>query len=285
MIKETVEYVVFYFLRIIFFLLPERFISFFLKLLLIIVKFFLYHRQKIMIRNLHMSFPEISPEDIIKISNSVWYNIGLTFILSFKYIAEPNKILRKTKFKDPEKLKQISPNTIIFTAHIGNWEILAQRLVLEGYKVAAIVRELRNKIINLQVTKVREKLGGKVFYPHQLNFIIKWLKNGGIIYLLPDQHIAEGSVVVDFLGRKAFTTPIITLLNKRLKSKILPMFCIKEDNGIYTIYIEDPYIPLYTGDLRKDLEYNTLNINKIIEKYILKYPEQWMWLHKRWKER
>ncbi|MCS7230658.1 MAG: hypothetical protein RMJ67_00750 [Elusimicrobiota bacterium] len=283
-VKEWFEYLCFYCLKVICLFLPEVVIKFILKIIVVIVKFTIYSRQKLMIKNLYLSFPEKNSKEILKIANRVWYNIGLTFVLAFKYINNPKKILLKTKFVNKTNLKELCDNTIIFTAHIGNWEILAQRLVLEGYKIAAIVRELRNKIVNREVTKLREKLGGKVFYPHQLSSIINWLKNGGILYILPDQHIAEGSLRVDFLGRKAFTTPIITILNKRLKSKIIPMFCIME-GGKYSIYIEKPYLPKYSGDLKKDLEYNTLYMNKIIENYIRNYPDQWMWLHKRWKEK
>lgn len=284
MIKEEFEYLVFCFFKIIFLFLPEEISKFLLKILLVLVKFFLYERQRLMIKNFHLSFPEKTSKQTIKTINKVWYNIGWTFISSFKYINNPKKIFLRTRFNNKKDLEKITGNSIIFTAHIGNWEILAQRLVLEGFKVAAIVRELRNKKINKEVHNLREKLGGKVFYPHQLNLIISWLKKGGIIYILPDQHIIEGSVRVDFLGRLAFTTPIITLLNKRLGSKILPMFCIRK-NSFYEIYIEDLYQPIYSGNLKKDLEYNTLCMNKIIEKYIKKYPEQWMWLHRRWKEK
>lgn len=282
--KDQLEWLVFYSSKIIFSFLPENIASLFLKIILIIIKFFIYERQRLMIKNLYLSFPEKTPKEIVKIANKVWYNIGWTFVSSFKYINNPNKIFLKTRFKNKEDLKKITNNTIIITGHIGNWEILAQRLVLEGFKVAAIVRDLRNKIINKEVNRLREKLGGKVFFPHQLNLIMDWLKKGGIIYILPDQHIVEGSVRVDFLGRLAFTTPIATLLNKRLGSKILPMFCIRKKN-FYEIYIEDWYHPVYSGNLKKDLEYNTLCMNKIIEKYIREYPEQWMWLHRRWKEK
>ncbi|MCS7227619.1 MAG: lysophospholipid acyltransferase family protein [Endomicrobia bacterium] len=283
--KEWIEYIFTYYIKIVILVLPEEILKITLKISIPVVKFFLYSRQKLMIRNFYLSFLSCyRPKDIIKIINNVWFNIGWTFFSTVKYLISRDKVLLKTKFCDRTKLKNLSHNTIIFTAHIGNWEILAQRLVIEGYKIAAIVRPLRNRLVELQVEKLREKFGGKVFYAHQMKEIMLWLKSGGIIYLLPDQHIVEGSVRVEFLGRLAFTTPIITILNKRLNSKIIPMFCIKKNN-LYEIFIEDEYIPKYTGRLREDIEYNTLQINKIIEKYIKLYPDQWMWLHRRWKEK
>jgi KDO2-lipid IV(A) lauroyltransferase len=237
-----------------------------------------------MLKNFKSVFSQMSSKDVVEKINNVWFNIGWTFLISIKYLYNPKKIVEKIILNKNFIQQKLSGNTIIVTAHIGNWELLAQRLVLEGYKIAAIVRPLRNKFVELQVKKLRESLGGKVFYAHQLNEIMKWLKSGGIVYLLPDQHIVEGSVQVDFLGKKAFTTPVVTLLNKRLSSKILSMFCIKINNH-YKVFIEDHYNPLYTENLRKDLEYNTLQINKIIEKYIYNYPDQWMWFHKRWKEK
>ncbi len=282
--KETIEFFLAYKIKFLSLILPEFALKLIIKIISTIAKFLLYPRQKLMIKSFHDSFKEKSPKEVLDTVNKVWYNIGWTFISTIKYINNPNKIYRKIKFVNKEKIKTLSGNTLIFTAHIGQWELLAQRLVLDGYKIAAIVRPLRNKLVEFEVKKLREKLGGKVFYTHQLKEIISWLKYGGIVYLLPDQHIAEGSVKVDFLGRLAFTTPILTLLNKRLKSKIVPMFCINK-GSYYEVYIEDEYQPKYTENFRHDLEYNTLQINKIIEKYIRKYPDQWMWLHRRWKEK
>jgi KDO2-lipid IV(A) lauroyltransferase len=284
MIKEEFEFIFVYFLKLFVLLTPEFLLKIFLRLIVPIAKLLLYNRQKLMLKNFKSVFYQMSSKDVVEKINNVWFNIGWTFLISIKYLYNPKKIVEKIILNKNFIQQKLSGNTIIVTAHIGNWELLAQRLVLEGYKIAAIVRPLRNKFVELQVKKLRESLGGKVFYAHQLNEIMKWLKSGGIVYLLPDQHIVEGSVQVDFLGKKAFTTPVVTLLNKRLGSKILPMFCIKINNH-YKVFIEDYYNPFYTENLRKDLEYNTLQINKIIEKYIYKYPDQWMWFHRRWKEK
>jgi KDO2-lipid IV(A) lauroyltransferase len=284
MIKEEFEFIFVYFLKLFVLLTPEFLLKIFLRLIIPIAKLLLYNRQKLMLKNFKSVFHQMSSKDVVEKINNVWFNIGWTFLISIKYLYNPKKIVEKIILNKNFIQQKLSENTIIVTAHIGNWELLAQRLVLEGYKIAAIVRPLRNKFVELQVKKLRESLGGKVFYAHQLNEIMKWLKSGGIVYLLPDQHIVEGSVRVDFLGKKAFTTPVVTLLNKRLGSKILPMFCIKINNH-YKVFIEDHYNPLYTENLRKNLEYNTLQINKIIEKYIHNYPDQWMWFHRRWKEK
>jgi len=284
MIKEEFEFIFIYFLKPFVLLTPEFLLKIFLRSIIPIAKLLLYNRQKLMLKNFKPVFSQMSSKDVVEKINNVWFNIGWTFLISIKYLYNPKKIVEKIVLDKNLVQQKLTENTIIVSAHIGNWELLAQRLVLEGYKIAAIVRPLRNKFVELQVKKLRESLGGKVFYAHQLNEIMKWLKSGGIVYLLPDQHIVEGSVRVDFLGKKAFTTPVVTLLNKRLGSKILPMFCIKINNR-YKVFIEDYYNPLYTENLRKDLEYNTLQINKIIEKYIYKYPDQWMWFHKRWKEK
>jgi KDO2-lipid IV(A) lauroyltransferase len=284
MIREEFEFIFVYFLKLFVLLTPEFLLNFFLRLIVPIAKLLLYNRQKLMLKNFKSVFHQMSSKDVVEKINNVWFNIGWTFLISIKYLYNPKKIVEKIVLDKNFIQQKLSGNTIIVTGHIGNWELLAQRLVLEGYKIAAIVRPLRNKFVELQVKKLRESLSGKIFYAHQLNEIMKWLKSGGIVYLLPDQHIVEGSVRVDFLGKKAFTTPVITLLNKRLGSKILPMFCIKINNH-YKVFVEDHYNPLYTENLRKDLEYNTLQINKIIEKYIYKYPDQWMWFHKRWKEK
>lgn len=280
--KEWIEYILAFYLQVFVLILPEFVLKIVLRLLIPVAKFFLYSRQRLMLQNLLYCFSEKSLDEIIDIANNVWFNISWTFVISIKYICNPKKIFLKLKLPQNFNLNKTLGNCIIVTGHIGNWELLAQRLVLEGYKIAAITRPLKNKLIEYRVKNLREKLGGKVFYAHQLKEVISWLKSGGIIYVLPDQHIVEGSVRVNFLGRPAYTSPVVRVLNKRLKSKVIPMFCINKGDQ-YEVFVEQEYVPVNLPQLKKDLEYNTLKLNEIIEKYVRLYPSQWMWLHRRWK--
>ncbi|MFH2070726.1 MAG: lysophospholipid acyltransferase family protein [Elusimicrobiota bacterium] len=283
--KEYFEYTFAELIRRVFLILPEPAGKLAIKALVPLVRFLLYKRHRMMLKNLRLAFPGKSRQELMSIASRVWFNVGWGFIDALRYINSPGKILTRVKIKDPEKFRKLlSGKTIVVSAHVGNWEILAQRLVLEGYKFGAVVRSLRNRAVDRKITVIRESLGGRAFLEHQVGKIFSWLKNGDILYILPDHHIAEGGLRVDFLGRPAFTSPIITLLNKRTGCKIVPVFCVRNGRN-YEIYTEDEFVPHYTGNLRQDMSHNTEGINKVIEKYIRTFPEQWMWLHNRWKEK
>jgi KDO2-lipid IV(A) lauroyltransferase len=111
------------------------------------------------------------------------------------------------------------------------------------------------------------------------------LKQGEVIVMLMDQNVDwyEG-VFVDFFGRRACTNKGLALLARKTEAPVVPVFLIRKESGfIVEIGQEVPLIK--TGDKTKDIEANTQQYNKIIEDIIRRYPDQWFWVHQRWKTR
>jgi KDO2-lipid IV(A) lauroyltransferase len=102
--------------------------------------------------------------------------------------------------------------------------------------------------------------------------------------MLVDQSKRKEGVDVNFFGRKVPTTPAAAFLSIRCKSPVLPIFCIREDNGQLTIHVDPPLNFEWSGDLRADVQKNTQLITDAVEQAIRKCPEQWFWVHKRWKK-
>ncbi len=281
---EYIEYWGYKSLEIFFSSIPRNIGKIIIYISVYIIKTILRRRQLLMIKNLKFTFPQKTSKEIVKLATQVWYNIGLTFLDVLVYTTKPTKL--KKIFKGYDTVKKLLPKQnqglIIFSGHIGNWELLMQRIILDGYKSAAIARKLRNQKVNLAVNRLREFWGGKILEAHEVNKAFKLLKQGWIVYLLPDQHIIEG-IKTTFLGRQAYTSPLIVLLSKRTNCKILPLFCIRDKDDKYKFFVEDEFIPLQMKNLKETLQINTERINKIIEKYIKLYPEQWLWLHNRWR--
>ena len=110
------------------------------------------------------------------------------------------------------------------------------------------------------------------------------LRDGKILALMIDQgtKISEG-VELKFYGKKVTVTPAAAMLALRCKSPVLPVFCIREEDQKLTIIIEPPVGLVRTKDLRDDLRTNAQIMTDAIENAVRRYPDQWLWLHKRWK--
>ncbi len=172
---------------------------------------------------------------------------------------------------------------IIITAHYGNWELLARKLVISGYKVNVIARDSDDPGMTGIATRIRESAGYRVFDKDQpIVGAFRGLKNNEILGILPDQNESEG-IFVDFFGRPASTAVGPALLSLRSGAPIVPVFAPATTNGKYkaTAYPRIEFSS--TGDSDRDVHDLTALINEAIEQQIRRDPSKWLWLHDRWK--
>ena len=172
---------------------------------------------------------------------------------------------------------------IIITAHYGNWELLARKLVISGYKVNVIARDSDDPGMTGIATRIRESAGYRVFDKDQpIVGAFRGLKNNEILGILPDQNESEG-IFVDFFGRPASTATGPAILSLRSGAPIVPVFAPATADGKYkaTAYPRIDFEP--TGDNDKDVRDLTALINEAIEQQVRRDPSQWLWLHDRWK--
>jgi len=173
---------------------------------------------------------------------------------------------------------------LALTAHFGNFELLTVIGAMNKYPLSMVARPLSFKPLDRFFVDLRTRFGAKII-PKQRSFraILRSLERKEIIVLLMDQNVDwyEG-VFVDFMGRLACTSSGLALLALKTQAPVVPVFLIREKTGFRAEF--GPEIPLIkTGDKRKDVELNTLQYNRIIEEMVLRYPEQWFWVHQRWK--
>jgi KDO2-lipid IV(A) lauroyltransferase len=113
--------------------------------------------------------------------------------------------------------------------------------------------------------------------------MLRALRSGRILGILPDQHAAGGSIIVDFMGRPAATAVGPATLAARTGAPIIPAFCRRRPDGDFEAVIYPPLPLVNTGDREADVRANTILVNQALEREILAHPEQWLWLHRRWK--
>lgn len=167
---------------------------------------------------------------------------------------------------------------ILVTGHCGNWELMALAFSRKVAPAGVVARPLDNPFLNSRLERVRQRHGSRVIYKKgALREIISRLKSGGAVGILMDQAVLpEEGVLVDFLGRPAWTTRMPAAISRRTSSPVLPVFMRRAGRGhVMTIY---PEVGL-GGDEVED----TAALSSHVERYILENPAEWLWIHRRWK--
>jgi len=193
--------------------------------------------------------------------------------------AELDELLNKAK-----KAHDESRGCIFVTPHIGNWEFLPHVSSLAGIPLAVVVRPLDN--VHLERLFFRDRsLSGQVIIPKRnaLFVLQKTLQQGKSIGLLPDQSTMRG-ILVDFFNRKATTTPIPALLAVMYRKPIVVVACCRKAGGYgFEGMVSDPIWPSEYQREKEEVKRLTQAMNTEMEKVIRRYPDQYLWLHNRWK--
>jgi KDO2-lipid IV(A) lauroyltransferase len=172
---------------------------------------------------------------------------------------------------------------ITFTAHMGCWELMAVYVTQRYPRVAMVVRPLDNPLLDSMITGVRASGGGGVIDSHRvLKEGMRLLRANGVLGVLIDQNFYKGGVFVDFFGRPAATTTLVPLLARRTGCAVLPMHNVWR-NGKIHIRCEAPISLSQAENPEHAIAEDTQQLTTIVERWIREDPEQWLWLHNRWK--
>lgn len=245
--------------------------------------------RKTALENLRASFHEKGNAEITSIAKGVFKNIGSIVAEMARVFKDGNKWLEKAVvYEGVENLTgaiKKGKGVLIMTGHIGNWEIGA--IVGKDYKLNFVVRTLDNRFLNKIIYNIRTTFNsGVIEKKNAVREILRCLKRNELVAILMDQNTGrDEGVFVDFFGRKACTTPVIATLALRTGAPVLPIFAIREGIGKIKIIIGEAIEVIPSGDYQKDIERYTALFTGIIESVIRKYPDQWLWLHRRWKTR
>lgn len=176
----------------------------------------------------------------------------------------------------------VGKGVILLTAHYGNWELMGARLVEAGFPLWVIARDQRDMAMTHLVNDVRERFGMKVIRRGDARGIIRCLRDNGVLGILSDQNEATG-ILVDFFGRPAATATGAAVLAMRTGAPVVPGFVSRDERNHHRIRFQPPLQLTQTGDWDKDVHANTQLMTKVIEEAIIRDPEQWLWVHRRWK--
>ncbi len=244
------------------------------------------------LNNLKIAFSDKSEEEIKQIALNFYKNLGMVFIEIFRLNKYNVSNIDNFVESDFSELNGIYGKTgiLLLTAHFDNWELLAKTFSLKGYRGNVLARPLDNIYIERTLYNLRINTGNSVIYNREnaVKNILSALNNHEIVGFLPDENASKRiGVFVNFFGIPACTMPGIANIAAKTKIPVVPAFTIrsKDDPRKHKLIVQKPLKIEYTGKKKEDMMTILNMFNKTIEDMIRQYPEQWFWIHNRWKTR
>jgi KDO2-lipid IV(A) lauroyltransferase len=238
--------------------------------------------------NVAAAFPVRSEAERRRLVRGAFVHFGrlLLALLEFSTLR-PDAMLARVEFEGGDRVRRahaLGKGVIFVTGHFGFWELQALVHALRLPPMAVLARTLDNRPLNDLLERIRTRTGNTVIYRQgAMRRAMRLLKSGGAVGILIDQHIqSRDAVHVDFLGRPAATTPAVAALALRTGAPVIPLFGLPLGGGRYRMVYEDPVEPP-PADAVDPVRQFTQRCTDVLEMYVRRQPELWLWMHRRWR--
>lgn len=275
-------------------LLPHRVVYGFCNTIALLIFRLDAKRRKLTIANLQLAFPELNENEAIALAKKAYQSIGINvaeILLMFHNRLNIDQMV--SNFEEAilileERIKDKNCGKLLLTAHFGNWELLAHFLAKHSYPLMVIGREGNNLLIEKNITTPFRKIYGNshAYKDQAMGAILRTLKKGGIAGMLIDQKSGgANSVKTTFFAHTVDTVNSTALLKLKYNPLVVPLFMARQNDGRYKLIIgSDAEIALDENlNENEKIIHLTQHYNDIIEEVIRTYPEQWFWMHNRWR--
>lgn len=288
-VSHLVEYLLLDAVSLLIRMLPLRFLPRFAGCIVRLGSPLLQSRKRVALRNLRNAFPEKAESELERIARESFVSVTTAFLelLWFPRLTR-EQLSEKVAISNPDLIAEVNAcgkGAICLTAHFGNWEMGAQaiinRLVIPTH---VIVKTQSNKLVDKKINDLRMQFGGTIV-PMGLSIreILRALQRGGAIILAADQTAPKESILIEFFGRAVPTFQGPAAFSLKSGALLILFMTVRQSDGRYNLLVEK--VP--SEDLKSSSEENVLELTrrqvKMTEDIIRAHPEQWMWMHKRWK--
>jgi KDO2-lipid IV(A) lauroyltransferase len=259
---------------------------------------FVYHllplKRGRVLENMRRVFGESVPEPEIRRLAQAFYGHYVRFLFEFLRLpfvsaARREKWIRVENMESPIRAHAQGKGVLLLTGHFGNWEVSTvagiRRFPQYRNLFYFVRRPLRPQWLNDFITRRFQRSGlGSLGKRGSLDQILELLGQGAIIVYVFDQHARKGEgVVVDFLGQPASTFKSLALLAMETGAPVIPSSSWREPDGTHVLRFEEPLPLIECEDVGEAIRRNTRAYNAALERMLLRHPEQWIWMHRRWK--
>ncbi|HEY8549215.1 MAG TPA: lysophospholipid acyltransferase family protein [Vicinamibacterales bacterium] len=245
--------------------------------------------RRLTIANLTAAFPHKSPRQIRTTARRVFAHFGslLTELLRFSGLSR-EKMLASVQFEGEERVRQAlagGKGALFITGHFGYWELHAMAHALKFPPISVVARALDNPRLNDWLERLRTSTGNSVIHRRGgLRRILRALSENQGVAILIDQHIqTTEAVMVEFFNRPAATTSAVAALALRTGAPVIPVFAVRLPGGRYRMIYEHPVEPP-PPDHPDAIREFTQRCTDVLEMYVRRYPDNWLWMHRRWRD-
>ncbi|MES2768705.1 MAG: lysophospholipid acyltransferase family protein [Bdellovibrionota bacterium] len=247
-------------------------------------------RRKLVIQNISVAFPDWAMEKKISVGRQSVQHLCLSF---FEYMIIYNyKPEMHSKYFDIHNEHiirnqlQKGKGALLMTLHMGAIDFALVGFTGFGYKVNATLKRIKDVHIDKFVNDLRDKNGIKFIADRKNPFdIFRALKNNEAVVFVMDQHMGRPhGIQVDFFGKKAWTAAGLAAFAMKTQMPVIPLYNFRRDDGKIAIDVLDPIELEVNVDREQNIKVMTQKYNDALEKIIRLHPEQWLWVHRRWKD-
>ena len=248
--------------------------------------------NRIALENLRLVYPEKSDRERRQIAKGAWNNLGrvgaeyalLNRLGAIRPETQSGMYCDVTGAEHLRAVQEQGKPVIFFSAHLANWELCSVIACQFKLDMTSIFREPNDPVIARIVHEIRSQTMGPLQPARSgaASKMIRLLENGHHMGILIDQHLTKG-ILVDFMGQKARANPVVAKLARKFESPVLGVRCIRLPENRFRIDITPPMEFERDAKGLIDIESATQHMTALIESWIQEYPEQWLWMHRRWR--
>jgi KDO2-lipid IV(A) lauroyltransferase len=245
--------------------------------------------RRVASENLAGAFPRRSPAERRAIVRAAFAHFGCLLFEFLKFSTlTPEQILERVDFDGEERVRLAyahGKGVLFVTGHFGFWELHALAHPLRFEPIGVLARTLDNARLNTLLEEIRQRTGNVVIYRQgSVRKVMRMLSEKHGIAILIDQHISSADAVyVDFFERRAATTSAVAAMALRTGAPIVPVFALPLGKGRYRLIYEHPVEPP-AADSDDAIREFTQRCTDVLEMYVRRHPELWLWMHRRWRD-
>ncbi len=248
--------------------------------------------RQVGMRNLALAFPEKTEAERRRILRGEFTSLGrqLAEVCRFpKYTPENvDQVVAFDGFENYESARARGKGVLLFAGHFGGWELSSFVLSMRGHWMHVIMRGMDNEYLGRLIEHYRTMHGNKAVDKDDfVRGLLSAMKAGEVVGMLMDTNMTPPQgIFVDFFGVPACTASGLARIALKTDAAVVPTFTIWDAKlGKYRLRFDPAVELIRTGDVEAEIKANTQKFNLVIEDYVRKYPEQWLWVHRRWKTR
>jgi Kdo2-lipid IVA lauroyltransferase/acyltransferase len=242
--------------------------------------------------NLRLAFPELDESERRHIERGAFRNLGrlLGEVTQFPRLNRRNieSVVVYEGLENYLAAKAEGRGVILLTGHIGAWELSVYAHSIYGHPMAFLARRVDNPLVERLAERNRTRYGNRSIDKRgSVREVLKTLKAGGVVGILADLNATrEEGVFCDFFGVQACTTAGVAALALRTGAVVLPGYIVWDERArVHRLCFEPPVETVSTGNQKEDIAANTARYTKVLESIIRRHPDQWLWIHRRWRTR